>query len=159
MLFIIFIFAVFFFLFFLFRHIGSEALFRSILPGFQHLLFWKTHVCPCVWVCVLCSDSPYVVYERRHEHFWRSLCTVKVVICKNEIKPNQLTGDSNWFFHIFRDTMVLFEELSEIFSVENNQINSRELLMKVSCCINIHDHFFCCSNSSLFMSIISFCFS
>ncbi|CAG5124735.1 unnamed protein product, partial [Candidula unifasciata] len=29
-----------------------------------------------------------------------------------------------------KDTMVLFEELSEIFSVENNQINSRELLMK-----------------------------
>ncbi|KAH9514515.1 Ral guanine nucleotide dissociation stimulator-like 1 [Bulinus truncatus] len=29
-----------------------------------------------------------------------------------------------------KDAMVLFEELSEIFSVENNQINSRELLMK-----------------------------
>ncbi|GFO45727.1 ral guanine nucleotide dissociation stimulator-like 1, partial [Plakobranchus ocellatus] len=29
-----------------------------------------------------------------------------------------------------KDTMTLFEELSEIFSVENNEINSRELLMK-----------------------------
>ncbi|XP_046332806.2 ral guanine nucleotide dissociation stimulator-like isoform X1 [Haliotis rufescens] len=29
-----------------------------------------------------------------------------------------------------KDTMVLFEELSEIFSGENNQLNSRELLMK-----------------------------
>ncbi|XP_035828433.1 ral guanine nucleotide dissociation stimulator-like 1 isoform X2 [Aplysia californica] len=29
-----------------------------------------------------------------------------------------------------KDSMVLFEELSEIFSVENNQLNSRELLMK-----------------------------
>ncbi|CAL1534302.1 unnamed protein product [Lymnaea stagnalis] len=29
-----------------------------------------------------------------------------------------------------KDTMTLFEELSEIFSVDNNQLNSRELLMK-----------------------------
>jgi hypothetical protein len=37
----------------------------------------------------------------------------------------------------FRETVVLFEELSDIFSGENNQINSRELLMKVSHMISL----------------------
>lgn len=37
----------------------------------------------------------------------------------------------------FRDSMQIFEELSDIFSDQNNYLTSRELLMRVSSCARL----------------------
>lgn len=62
--------------------------------------------------------------------FWN--VALFVLIFRFSANKYQMNSLNNCFDLFYRESIALFQELADIFSNENNQIASRELLMKVS---------------------------